>query len=577
LKNNSDNEAATHGIDQSLVTPQSPTLPTNTTNDATTEEGADALDKTPDIPKKRKRRSARTVPLPVAKRTKGPLPLKRRTAGTIDRFVPYSFPTAKLKKVVRKKEVQSFPEHFLLAVQKHVCHEDDVKVYNLMALGTSTMGICNTPLEFLANSTMNEKYWSLKKYYGTNVPKYKTSLEFVKKLLNLPQNERAFQALLAKTEGRNAKRELQRWYNAGLASARLEADLMVLDSVQKIAWIPDNVTPEEEFLKGHYSILLKRNNGNIETIIPTNEWMAQNFNPEVLASCQRMAYERKESLVCIEGHDTSVTRSGYINVETEGITCSATDMRVINRLKYQPMRTRSTGPKYTTDEKGGKVLSDRKQLSIPHQWNGYCNATNENIRLTDEWVKANFQSGFLKQVMSATGAGTPYLIVPPGEGRPQQPLLDSSWPIIKYRQKATDKTCMSLAMANALAYLGEKQLGHSVFSQSKKCEKRSWTVRQFCSNLRNSDKYFNKITFPVPSTIDLLGDIKNLHLVTLLGSDGKEDHCVALTREWIFDPNFDRALPRSTTSLNRCCSSVEVHTLFVRPVTVAVFSKIRTI
>ena len=143
-----------------------------------------------------------------------------------------------MKKVVRKKEVQSFPEHFLLAVQKHVCHEDDVKVYNLMALGTSTMGICNTPLEFLANSTMNEKYWSLKKYYGTNVPKYKTSLEFVKKLLNLPQNERAFQALLAKTEGRNAKRELQRWYNAGLASARLEADLMVLDSVQKIAWIP---------------------------------------------------------------------------------------------------------------------------------------------------------------------------------------------------------------------------------------------------------------------------------------------------------------------------------------------------
>jgi hypothetical protein len=86
---------------------------------------------------------------------------------------------------------------------------------------------------------------------------------------------------------------------------------MVLDSVQKIAWIPDNVKPEEEFLKGHYSILLKRNNGNIETLIPTNKWVSLNVNPEVLASCQRMAYQRKESLVCIEGSDSSITRSGY--------------------------------------------------------------------------------------------------------------------------------------------------------------------------------------------------------------------------------------------------------------------------
>ena len=351
---------------------------------------------------------------------------------------------------------------------------------------------------------------------------------------------------------------------------------MLLHTVQKIAWIPDNNTPEKDYLKGHYTIVIKRKSGAMETLIPTNEWVHLNFNAKVLASCQRLAYQRKETLVCIEANDTSVTRTGYIHVETEGITCSATDTRVINRLKYVPKRSVSSGPIFTTDENGKKVKAERKQTIIPHHWHGYCNATNENIKLTDAWVTMNFKNGYLKQVMSATGAGTPYLIVPPGESRTQPPNLDSAGPINKYRQKNGDMTCMSLALANALHYLGKKTMGHIVFSKSKHCERKAWSIRQYCESLRSTNKLFSKITYPNTATVDLLGNITTLHLVVILGVDGKEDHCIALTKDWIFDPNFDRALPRSTESLNQCCSSADVATNFLKAVSIAVFPKIMT-
>ena len=178
--------------------------------------------------------------------------------------------------------------------------------------------------------------------------------------------------------------------------------------------------------------------------------------------------------------------------------------------------------------------------------------------------------------MSATGSGTPYLLVPTGDGRPQPSNLATDGPIIKYKQKGGEKTCMSLALANALHFLGEKQLAHGVFSRAKRCEKRAWGFRRFCSDLRDKHKHFNKITFPPPQTTNILDDLSQLQLVCILGSDGKQDHCVAFTHEWIFDANFDRALPRSITSLNMCCSSIEVSTKYVGAVSIAVFPKIIT-
>jgi hypothetical protein len=46
-------------------------------------------------------------------------------------------------------------------------------------------------------------------------------------------------------------------------------------------------------------------------------------------------------------------------------------------------------------------------------------------------------------------------------------------------------------------------------------------------------------------------------------SDGKTDHAVCIVGNWIFDSNFEKALPLNMESLNRCSSSADRATTFV--------------
>jgi hypothetical protein len=46
-------------------------------------------------------------------------------------------------------------------------------------------------------------------------------------------------------------------------------------------------------------------------------------------------------------------------------------------------------------------------------------------------------------------------------------------------------------------------------------------------------------------------------------SDGKTDHAICIADGWIFDSNFEKALPLSEESLNLCSSSSEQATNFV--------------
>jgi hypothetical protein len=83
-------------------------------------------------------------------------------------------------------------------------------------------------------------------------------------------------------------------------------------------------------------MIVRRAGGQTETITPTNDWVIRNFKQCTLAVVQKIAYEVAESLEL--NKETSIKNetslSGYINVEKTGVTCSATDTRVINRLKY---------------------------------------------------------------------------------------------------------------------------------------------------------------------------------------------------------------------------------------------------
>ena len=56
--------------------------------------------------------------------------------------------------------------------------------------------------------------------------------------------------------------------------------------------------------------------------------------------------------------------------------------------------------------------------------------------------------------------------------------------------------------------------------------------------------------------------ISDLILVVLRGSDGKEDHCITVCERWLFDSNFEFALPLCQDSLDLCCSTDETQEKF---------------
>ena len=76
--------------------------------------------------------------------------------------------------------------------------------------------------------------------------------------------------------------------------------------------------------------------------------------------------------------------------------------------------------------------------------------------------------------------------------------------------------------------------------------------------ISSHSKDLNYFTMARYKEIEHLGDnIQGIYIARLRGSDGMEDHCVVLTKQWIFDSNFANALPRSFDLLHLCCSSDE--------------------
>ena len=66
-------------------------------------------------------------------------------------------------------------------------------------------------------------------------------------------------------------------------------------------------------------------------------------------------------------------------------------------------------------------------------------------------------------------------------------------------------------------------------------------------------------------------------MVTLVGNDKNNDHCVAIWDNFIFDSNEQFALIRNINNLNCCCSTQGNSVAFVRCETIALFRIIKNI
>jgi hypothetical protein len=77
----------------------------------------------------------------------------------------------------------------------------------------------------------------------------------------------------------------------------------------------------------------------------------KHFKHTALGQAQKVSYEVREKLSFADKNIPTSRTYGYLKVEAEGITCSAVDPRVINWLKYIPLKKINTGPMYKVAKK----------------------------------------------------------------------------------------------------------------------------------------------------------------------------------------------------------------------------------
>ena len=203
--------------------------------------------------------------------------------------------------------------------------------------------------------------------------------------------------------------------------------------------------------------------------------------------------------------------------------------------------------------------TNRKSRNIPAKWLAFFGATNQVEEVNEAFVHDNFPRGLVDQIKSvAKGAGG-FVKIPPGDDRQHDnihpALILPDAPLIHYKQQEGQKTCLTDSFASALHYMGIKQVASELFQRRKKIINRSNTWECFQQYLETRSKALKCIILSMSDW--KLTDLKVTDLVaaSLRGSDGKVDHAVTFHGNWIFDSNFERALPLNQASLDLCCSS----------------------
>ena len=158
-----------------------------------------------------------------------------------------------------------------------------------------------------------------------------------------------------------------------------------------------------------------------------------------------------------------------------------------------------------------------------------------------------------------------FLGIPPGAAKPcfDIPSHLQKGPKMRYKQKPTKQTCMVYSFASALDYIGARQAGSELYRKSNMFVNKSDAIQKFSVAARQIDEHlrFKKIDV---RNYDILKNGENdLVLASLKGSDGKDDHCVTVYGSWLFDSNFDYALPLTKEALDLCCSAENTQDKFV--------------
>jgi hypothetical protein len=237
-----------------------------------------------------------------------------------------------------------------------------------------------------------------------------------------------------------------------------------------------------------------------------------------------------------------------------------------------------------------------KTILKPEAWHGLIQVDvgepAVHVTLDHEWVMENTDEPmrqFLKDIRQKEGHFG-FVLIPEGDNEPHLPntvtFLENA-PFVKYFYKnypSNRRRCVFDSAASGLNYLGYHRLRIAISSTlnndsisnpmgylqnllENKLQPKERKKMQFVALTEKRKRKWNALTSP------------NDYLMCVLGirsSDGKTDHAICIADGWIFDSNFEKALPLSKESLDLCSSSNERKTDFVE-VTRGVLLKSRSI
>src|SRR5689334_8401890 len=135
----------------------------------------------------------------------------------------------------------------------------------------------------------------------------------------------------------------------------------------------------------------------------------------------------------------------------------------------------------------------------------------------------------------------------PGDAKPRSthPSHLVKGPAIKYKQQEGQQNCMVYSFASTLHHIGgeARQAASELCWKSKKIINKIDTIQQFYSIVKDCDGCFIFQKIKNKQRDFLKNGNDDLVVVLVKGNNGKDDHCVTLYGKWLFDSNFDYALP----------------------------------
>jgi hypothetical protein len=356
------------------------------------------------------------------------------------------------------------------------------------------------------------------------------------------------------------------WWKASgsLVTNEVELALFTNEIRLKFTQLPGRIPSEKgDVLRGQYEAMVTLSNGKVRTFQVANDWVESNFTKECLAVVQKIALDTKE---VYKDKKSSKSHYGFISMDNPNQTAEL-DNRQVSKIRYLP----------------GKFLrrpNGKMEWNEPI-WKGLINmgdnSGTEIVTLPNEWISSNISQRFQDLLIGLRDKGAAgFVLIPEGANEAHEEgvvsfLENAPWAKSWNKDQSHDsRRCVLDSAASGMWYLGYGNLSWLLMSGNDKKDVDAMgyfgEVVEQKSNKEQRRKFqVIRLSSARLKKWDTIRDAGQYHLCLLgvASNDGKTDHAICIVGGWIFDSNFERALPFNAESLDICCSSNERHTEYM--------------